>query len=83
MKENLRVKHYADGTALSLGNDTSSMYAYYYYANGDANNTSVYGLQYNWKAAMGNLQAALQIPPEYRVSALRGGIFRVTRSGMC
>ncbi|MBQ6155573.1 MAG: choice-of-anchor J domain-containing protein [Bacteroidales bacterium] len=53
MKENLRVKHYADGTALTLGNDTSSVYAYYYYANGDADNTAIYGLQYNWKAAMG------------------------------
>ena len=62
MKENLRVKHYADGTALSLGNDTSSMYAYYYYANGDANNTSVYGLQYNWKAAMGESASSTANP---------------------
>ena len=53
MKENLRVKHYSDGTTLSLGNDTSSVTPYYFYPDGDPDNQAIYGLHYNWKAAMG------------------------------
>jgi uncharacterized protein (TIGR02145 family) len=54
MKENLRVKHYADGTPISLGNDTSTVIPYFYYPNGSESTDAVYGLHYNWKAVMHN-----------------------------
>ena len=46
MKENLRTKHYADGTGILSGSTYSGTVAYYYTpANG-------YGLLYNWPAVM-------------------------------
>ncbi len=42
--ENLRVKHYADGTPITLGNDTSTVIPYYYYPNGSESTDAVYGL---------------------------------------
>lgn len=50
LKENLRSTHYADGTAIASGTNTSTTDAYYYPVSGDF----YYGNLYNWKAVMGN-----------------------------
>ena len=52
MKENLRTTHYADGSSISLGSDTSSSTPYRYYPNNDAANVPTYGYLYNWPAVM-------------------------------
>ena len=54
MKENLRTKKYADGTAISQGSDTSTTTGYWYYPNNSSSNFSTYGLLYNWPAVMRN-----------------------------
>lgn len=54
MKENLRTTHYADGTNIYRGTDTSSTIAYYYCPNNDSSNVPIYGYLYNWKAVMHN-----------------------------
>ena len=58
MKENLRTKHYSDGSAITQGvaeqigiMDTSSTLPYYYYIP-DTVDVKTYGLFYNWAAAM-------------------------------
>lgn len=52
MKENLRTTHYADGTAIALGNNESYTEPYYYdYASSDIP-LSERGYLYNWPAAM-------------------------------
>ncbi len=62
MKDNLRTKHYADGTSISQG--SNSMFAlttsvsYYFYPDGNSSNAAVYGLLYNWKAAIRTLSNA-------------------------
>lgn len=54
MAENLRTTHYANGTNIALGLDTSTTIAYRYYPNNSASNVSSYGYLYNWKAVMGD-----------------------------
>ena len=50
LKENLRSEHYADGTPISLGSDTSSTMGYRYYPGYSSANVPTYGYLYNWKA---------------------------------
>ncbi len=55
MKENLRTKHYTDGTSISNNTqhwlyDTPS----WFYPNNDSSNMPTYGLLYNWKAVIHN-----------------------------
>ena len=52
MAENLRTTHYADGTAIRLGSDTSCRKFYRYYPNGRSGNVARYGYLYNWAAVM-------------------------------
>ena len=52
MKENLRTKHYADGTSISQGTSVSDDTAYWYYPNGQSLYEQTYGLLYNWPAVM-------------------------------
>lgn len=67
MKNNLRTKHYADGTSISQG--FNSMFAlttsvsYFFYPDGNASNESSYGLLYNWKAAVRNISSASNANP--------------------
>ena len=49
-KENLKSTHFTNGTAIALGNDTSSTVAYRYNPGNNANNVSTYGYLYNWAA---------------------------------
>jgi len=62
MKENLKTRHYADGTIIPLGNLSSSTVAYSYYPGGDTVNKALYGMLYNWKAAMNNAQHSNAVP---------------------
>lgn len=50
MKENMRTTHYADGTAIDHGSETSTTVAYYYYPNNDISYKNTWGLLYNFKA---------------------------------
>ncbi|MCR4856723.1 MAG: C10 family peptidase, partial [Bacteroidales bacterium] len=52
MKENLRTKHYADGSSISAGTTTSSTTAYRYNPGNNFDNVSAYGYLYNWAAVM-------------------------------
>jgi uncharacterized protein (TIGR02145 family) len=55
LRENIRSTHYADGTPISLGNNTyNQQTAYRYYPDGQEANVLDYGYLYNWKAALGN-----------------------------
>ena len=51
MKENLRTTHYADGTAIALGNSSSTTPCRYN-PNQSAANVATYGYLYNWAAVM-------------------------------
>lgn len=51
MRDNLRVTHYADGTAVAAGEQTSSTTAYYYNPGTSASETETFGLLYNLRAA--------------------------------
>ena len=63
MKENLRTKHYVDGTAISQGSSSSTITTgYWYYPGNNSANMSTYGLLYNWKAAMGNSSSSSNNP---------------------
>ena len=59
MKDNLRTKHYADGTTISQGSNNvfnlTTSVAHYFYPDGNSANATAYGLLYNWKAAIRNL----------------------------
>ena len=67
MKDNLRTKHYADGTNISQG--SNSMFAlttsisYYFYPDGNSVYASTYGLLYNWKAAIRTISNASTANP--------------------
>ncbi|MBO4481563.1 MAG: hypothetical protein J5719_03320 [Bacteroidales bacterium] len=53
LRENLRSTHYADGTPLTDGGkQMSETDGYFYQYNQSADGTDVYGLLYNWTAAM-------------------------------
>ena len=62
MKDNLRTKHYADGTSISQGSNSmfslTTNISYYFYPDGNSSNTNTYGLLYNWKAAIRNISNA-------------------------
>lgn len=62
MKENLRTKHYSEGTSLTLGETNSTDIAYYYYPNNDSNNVSTYGYLYNWNAVMNGASSSNNNP---------------------
>lgn len=62
MKENLRTTHYANGTGIPLGNDTSTTTAYRYYPDNDSANVSNYGYLYNWSAVMHNASSSSNNP---------------------
>lgn len=51
MRENLHVTHYADGTVVAAGEQTSSTTAYYYNPGTSASETETFGLLYNLQAA--------------------------------
>lgn len=53
MKENLRTRHYSDGTPIPHGNTASLDVAYWYYPHNDSTIVPLYGLLYNWTAAAG------------------------------
>ena len=67
MAENLRTTHYSDGTAISLGTQTSNSTPYYYHVNNDSSNDEEYGLQYNYAAVMNGEQ-----PSESNPSGVQG-----------
>ena len=54
MKENLRSEHFADGISIYLTypSDTSTIYPYQYYPNGNVNYVSEYGYLYNIPAVL-------------------------------
>lgn len=66
MKENLRVKHYANGNGIVFGGGLPSLSTEtekrYYYPNNNNNNENVYGLLYNWIAAMNGSDTSNTIP---------------------
>lgn len=62
MRENLRTKHYADGSIIISGDDSSSDIPYYYHVNSNYVNDFTYGLLYNWKAVMGNSASSSSNP---------------------
>lgn len=62
MKENLRVKHYADGTDIPLGSSTSTTVAYRYYPGNADTNELFYGILYNWAAMIRGEQATDSVP---------------------
>ena len=51
LAENLRTKHYGDGTEIAVGSSASAETPYIYYPNGEATNLNEYGYLYNWQAA--------------------------------
>ena len=53
MAENLRTKHYSDGTEIPLAREgVSFSVAYRYYPCNESNKVSLYGYLYNWEAVM-------------------------------
>ncbi|MBO4645213.1 MAG: fibrobacter succinogenes major paralogous domain-containing protein [Bacteroidales bacterium] len=64
MKENLKTTHYSNGNGIMLGNGVlgSTTVGYYYYPNGDADNKNVYGLLYNWAAAVNGADTSNLVP---------------------
>ena len=62
MKENLKTRHYADGTTIPVGSVSSSTTAYCYYPNGNTSTKDMYGMLYNWKAVMNNSTHSNAIP---------------------
>ena len=55
MKENLRVTHYSDGTAIPMGDSTSLTLPYRYCPDDNTANVTSYGYLYNWPAVMHGL----------------------------
>lgn len=53
MAQSLRVKHFANGTAINQGSGLTTNYAWYNPPQGSGQITT-YGLMYNWYTAMGN-----------------------------
>ena len=66
MKENLRTTHFADGTAIALGNSSSTTPCRYN-PNQNAANVTAYGYLYNWAAAMHD-----ESPSEANPSGVQG-----------
>lgn len=57
MAENLKTKRYADGASIYAGANESESedVGYWYYPDDQASNMSTYGLCYNWKAVVRNI----------------------------
>jgi uncharacterized protein (TIGR02145 family) len=72
MKQNLRTTHYADGTLIRQGVDTSSTIAYWYYPDNNSANEGTYGLLYNWKAVMRNASSSSSNPSKVQGVCPRG-----------
>ncbi len=51
LRENLRTTHYADGTVIPVGGNSTSSVNPYYYLPLDIQNLFSYGVYYNWVAA--------------------------------
>lgn len=66
MRENLRVTHYADGTALKLGAVTEASERNYYYPNGAADQVERYGLLYSWFTALNGAKPTEDVPSGIR-----------------
>ena len=62
MKENLKTRHYADGTTIPVGSASSTTISYCYYPNSATNTKDMYGMLYNWKAVMNNSTHSNAIP---------------------
>lgn len=62
MAKNLRVTHYADGSALTLGTETSPTARYYYYPDGKAEHAADYGLLYSWYTVMNGHATSEEVP---------------------
>ena len=62
MKQNIRSTHYADGTEIALGTDTSLTVPYRYAPNNDSANVPLYGYLYNWPAVMNGAEASQTNP---------------------
>ena len=62
MRENMRAKHYSDGTLIPEGSTTSTTNTYRYAPDNDTNNVSKYGYLYNWAAAMRGTPSSDEIP---------------------
>jgi len=67
MRENLRTTKYANGTSIQYGNTTTSSTTAYYYYPDSPENVPIYGLLYNWSAAMKN-----EISSENEPSGVQG-----------
>ena len=52
MKENLRTRHFSDGTVIPLGTSVSSVAPRCHYPGDDSTKVAVYGMLYNWLAVM-------------------------------
>ena len=63
MKENMRAKHFSDGTAIPTGTDSSWTSPFYYYHSASSHyNLEELGYYYNWPAAM-NVSASSSSNP--------------------
>ncbi len=62
MRDNLRTKHYADGTRIRQGSNTpfhlTTSISYWFYPADNSSYEAIYGLLYNWKAAIRTLSDA-------------------------
>jgi len=68
MKENLKTKHYANGTPLVVGTGTvdtryDTTTKYYFVYNDDTSYMETYGLLYIWKAAVNGYSSELDLNP--------------------
>ncbi len=62
MAQNLRTKHYSDGTAIQTANTTSSTVPYYYDYTYSSFTLEQRGLYYNWPAIMNGASASTANP---------------------
>lgn len=62
MKENLKTRHYADGTNIPLGSGLGSTSPFRYYPNNSDSTELEYGLLYNWAAVMNGALSSDSIP---------------------
>lgn len=62
MQQNLRTRHYADGTQIRQGSNTpfplTTSTSYWFYPADNSSYEAIYGLLYNWKAAIRTLSDA-------------------------
>lgn len=62
MKENMRATRYADSTLIELNGEQSTTVPYIYYPGNSSSNVAMFGLLYNWVAAMHNSASSSQNP---------------------